>query len=98
VQGVVRGGRTIGEAVTNPALVVEVLSDSTEGYDRGEKFAHYMRLASLREYVLISQHERRIEVFRRPAGRGHWPHEIARGAEAMTLQGAAIRVDDIYDT
>jgi|GEM_PF-3641213 len=43
VQQVVRNGKVIGEAITNPVLVIEVLSDSTESYDRGEKFAHYMR-------------------------------------------------------
>ncbi|MBX3226126.1 MAG: Uma2 family endonuclease [Labilithrix sp.] len=37
-------GRVVGEAVTNPILLLEVLSPSTEDYDRGEKFAHYMRL------------------------------------------------------
>jgi len=42
-------------SVTNPTLIVEVLSDSTEAYDRGAKFAHYRRLPSLREYVLVSQ-------------------------------------------
>ena len=43
------------EVLLNPLLIVEVLSDSTESYDRGEKFFHYRRLESLREYVLISQ-------------------------------------------
>ncbi|MEO5727806.1 MAG: Uma2 family endonuclease, partial [Byssovorax sp.] len=52
-------------AVTNPTLLVEVLSDSSEAYDRGEKFAHYRRLPSLREYVLVSHLASRIEVWRR---------------------------------
>ena len=46
-------------------MLVEVLSETTEEYDRGEKFAHYMRIPSLREYVLVSQDTPRIEVFRR---------------------------------
>src|ERR1700733_3561791 len=45
----------LGEAIINPTIIVEVLSESTERYDRGEKFAHYMRFASLEEYVLVSQ-------------------------------------------
>ena len=45
--------------LTNPVVLVEVLSDSTEGYDREEKFSHYRRIPSLREYLLVSQHERR---------------------------------------
>lgn len=96
VQQVVRNGKVIGEAITNPTLIVEVLSDSTESYDRGEKFAHYMRLASLKEYVLVSQTERRIEVFRRPEGRGHWEREVAGAGEVVTLQGHRISVDEIY--
>ena len=50
-----------------PVLVVEVLSPATEGYDRGQKFALYRRLASLREYVLIHPDTRRIESFTRGA-------------------------------
>jgi Uma2 family endonuclease len=96
VQQVVRNGKVIGEALTNPSLLIEVLSESTEAYDRGEKFAHYMRLSSLREYVLVSQTERRIEVFRRPEGRGHWAREVARGGESVTLGGERIAVDEIY--
>ncbi len=49
----------------HPVLVVEVLSPSTEAYDRGNKFAAYRQLPSLKEYVLVSIDERRIEVFRR---------------------------------
>ncbi|MCA9685323.1 MAG: Uma2 family endonuclease, partial [Myxococcales bacterium] len=51
------------QAVVNPTLIVEVLSDSTEAYDRGEKFSHYRRLPSLRAYVLVSQHEARLEAY-----------------------------------
>ncbi len=98
VQRVVRNARTLGEAVTNPTLIVEVLSrDSTEGYDRGEKFAHYMRIPSLAEYVLVTQGERRIEVYRRPSGRGHWQGEVGQQGEAVTMHGHTFRVDDIYD-
>src|SRR6266446_9871640 len=49
------------DVLLNPALVVEVLSDSTEGYDRGKKFEHYRQIPSLREYLLVSQTEPRIE-------------------------------------
>lgn len=97
VQRVVRNGKVIGEAVTNPKVIVEVLSDSTESYDRGEKFAHYMRLPSLEAYVLVSQDQRRIEVFRRPeAGRGHWVPEVNGGGDEVSLLDAIVRVDDVY--
>jgi len=90
-----RGERGIGEALTNPVLLVEVLSDSTEKYDRGEKFAHYIRIPSLREYVLVSQNEPCIEVYRRPK-RGHWIHQLARAGETLELHGRPIQVDDVY--
>ncbi|HVH42474.1 MAG TPA: Uma2 family endonuclease [Labilithrix sp.] len=97
VQKVVRNGKVLGEAITNPRIVIEVLSgDSTEGYDRGEKFAHYMKMPSLQEYVLVSQTERRIEVYRRPAGRGHWQCEMSRAGETLTLHGELFRIDDLY--
>ena len=54
-----------GSAIINPVLLVEVLSDSTEADYRGEKAAHYRRIPSLREYLLVSQHEQRLELFRR---------------------------------
>ncbi len=53
------------DTVLNPTLLVEVLSDSTEAYDRGKKFEHYRRIASLREYVLISQKSPIIERYLR---------------------------------
>jgi Uma2 family endonuclease len=54
-----------------PCLIVEVLSDSTEAFDRGDKFADYQQLESLREYVLISTKRQRVECFRRN-GEGLW--------------------------
>jgi Uma2 family endonuclease len=96
IEKVVRGGKLIGEAITNPKLIVEVLSDSTQAYDRGEKFGHYMRIPSLEEYVLVAQDEPRIEVFRRPPQRGHWLNESARRGETVVLLGEPLPVDDVY--
>jgi Uma2 family endonuclease len=53
------------DTLINPTVIVEVLSQSTEAYDRGEKFAHYRRLESLREYVLVAQDKIRVEHYRR---------------------------------
>ncbi len=53
------------DTVINPTLIVEVLSDSTEAYDRGEKFQHYRRIPSLQEYLLVSQRRPRLEHFQR---------------------------------
>jgi Uma2 family endonuclease len=53
------------DTLVNPTVIIEVLSDSTEAYDRGEKFAQYRRLEALSEYVLVAQDKIRIEHFRR---------------------------------
>jgi Uma2 family endonuclease len=70
----------------------EVLSESTEGYDRGAKAAHYRRIPSLREYVLVSQAEPRIEVFRR-ATSGRWELLEARPGETIELASLGCRLD-----
>ena len=58
------------DTLLNPTLIVEVLSESTEAYDRGGKFAHYRKLASLTEYVLITQTKPHIEHYvRQPDNR-----------------------------
>lgn len=59
-------------ALTNPTVIVEVLSESTEAYDRGDKFAHYRRLSSLKEYVLVSSDQHRIERFTRREVGADW--------------------------
>src|SRR2546422_7535750 len=59
------------DTVVNPTVLVEVLSDSTEAYDRGKKFEHYRRIPALQEYLLVSQKEPRIEQFIRQPD-DHW--------------------------
>lgn len=85
-------------AATNPVLVVEVLSDSSEAYDRGEKFGHYRRIPSLAEYVLVSQRSPKIEVFRKnEAGKWVLAEEASRGETAPLLSiGCALSVDEVY--
>ena len=51
------------DVAINPLLIVEVLSPSTEGYDRGEKFEHYKTIASLQDYLLVNQNEAQVELF-----------------------------------
>ncbi len=53
------------DALTNPYIVIEILSNSTESYDRGEKYECYQTLESLKEYVLVSAKKRKVEVFAR---------------------------------
>ncbi|XXT19861.1 Uma2 family endonuclease [Sorangium sp. So ce429] len=85
------------DAVVNPLVLVEVLSDSTEAYDRGEKFAHYRRIPSLKEYVLVSQAHRRIEVFRRNEDNTWTLYEAGPGERARLASiDGALAVDEIY--
>jgi Uma2 family endonuclease len=80
------------DAITNPVLLVEVLSDSTEAYDRGAKWANYRRIGSLRDYVLVSQAEPLIEAFRRTEG-GRFELLEARAGESIELASIGARLD-----
>jgi len=83
-------------AITNPILVVEVLSPSTEAYDRGEKFEYYWRLPSLQAYVLVSQFTPRLEVYERTAT--GWALTEAGAGERVAIPalGVTLDVDAVY--
>ncbi|WP_286819851.1 Uma2 family endonuclease, partial [Desulfobacter sp. UBA2225] len=51
------------DTLTNPVIIMEILSDSTEAFDRGDKFAYYRAIPTLKEYILISQKKIRVEQF-----------------------------------
>jgi Uma2 family endonuclease len=83
--------------IVNPLLVAEVLSDGTEDYDRGEKLEHYKQIPSLRECVLISHREPRVEIWRRVAGDAWSRDEVAAGAELRLVSlGCGIAVNEVY--
>jgi len=83
--------------VTNPTVVVEVLSASTEAYDRGDKREHYQRIPALEAYVLVAQDKKRVEVFSRRSG-DHWDYRLSGAGEPVTLGALAVTftVDEIY--
>ena len=84
-------------AITNPTLLVEVLSDTTESFDRGKKFKDYQRLASLEHYLLVNQDEARIEHFRRnPDGTWTLSNAVAGGAVRLPDLGGDLAVDEVY--
>jgi Uma2 family endonuclease len=85
-------------AVTNPTLIVEVLSRSTEAYDRGDKFEHYKNITSLQQYVLVSDTAREIETWTRVAD-GEWVQSIAHEGEQATLASisALLDVSEVYE-
>jgi Uma2 family endonuclease len=85
-------------SVTNPTLLVEVLSTSTEDYDRGEKFAHYKRIPTLRQYVLVSQNGPRVEVWTRD-DEGSWTSVVSTDGDVANLDsiGARLDVRELYE-
>ncbi len=83
-------------AITNPTLIVEVLSRSTEEYDSGDKFEHYKTFPSLREYVLVSYRERSVEI--RSRGEDGWRTTVVHeGAIAELSISARLDVRELYD-
>ncbi|WP_420128668.1 Uma2 family endonuclease [Longimicrobium sp.] len=86
------------DTLLNPTVIIEVLSPSTERYDRGEKFAHYRRLESLREYILIAQDIRRIDHYLRDGDT--WVlTEVSEPESALVISSLSctLRLSDIYD-
>jgi Uma2 family endonuclease len=81
----------------NPRVLVEVLSPSTEDYDRGEKLGHYKRIPSVEEVVLVAHDRHEVEVVRREAD-GTWSREVAQAGGVVRLRSIAVdlAVDDIY--
>ncbi len=87
------------DVITNPSLIVEVLSKSTEAYDRGDKFALYRRLPSLREYLLLSQERMAAELYTRQAD-GRWLlSTFDRADQEIPLESVdcAVPMAEIYD-
>jgi Uma2 family endonuclease len=85
------------DTLLNPQVIAEVLSDSSEAYDRGDKFAQYRTLSSLREYVLLSQKEPLIEVFTRQPGGGWLLRSYGPGERAaLASLGCELDVDRVY--
>ncbi len=72
------------DVLLNPVVIIEILSNSTEAYDRGDKFSHYQNIPSLTEYILISQHSFKIERFTRQPNHS-WLYTIYQKKEDLTL-------------
>ena len=87
------------DTLLNPTAVVEVLSESTEGYDRGRKFGFYRTVESLAEYVLVAQDEYRVEQFtRQPDGR--WllsDHRSPGDVVELASVECALALRDVYE-
>lgn len=87
------------QGIKNPLLLVEVLSDSTENYDRGSKFQAYQQLDSLQEYLLISQDKVLVEVFFKPKNTAFWYYQAYKNLnEIIELKSIEVEISlqDIY--
>lgn len=87
------------DTLLNPMVIVEILSPSTEAYDRGKKFRHYRNILSLREYVLIAQDQVCVEKFLLPKDGGPWTWTAQTELENILAFGsceATVRIADIY--
>ena len=87
----------IRDTLLNPGALVEVLSDTTEAYDRGRKFDAYRSIPSLVDYVLVSQAQRLVEHFARQKD-GSWILHVLRAGERLRLGSLQcdLAVDEIY--
>ena len=87
------------DTLLNPILIVEVLSDSTEAYDRGKKFEHYRTLNSLSEYLLVAQDSPRVEHYVRQAN-DKWlltPYKDLQSAIALSSVNCTLSLIEVYD-
>jgi Uma2 family endonuclease len=79
-------------SAVNPAVIIEVLSESTERYDRGAKFEHYKKLATLQHYVLVSHTSRSVDVWTRGTG-DSWTCRTAHEGDAAELSAIGVTLD-----
>lgn len=87
------------DIILNPTLIVEVLSPSTEAFDRGAKFESYQAIESLKEYVLVAQDKPRVEQFVR-RGDGKWSYAAVEGLEsslALPSIECTLNLSAVYD-
>ena len=85
-----------GSTITNPTLLVEVLSPSTEQEDRGNKWQHYQLVPSLQEYVIVGQQEPSIERYRRLPD-GSWQYSKASEGSVELSCGAVLDLGKLYE-
>jgi Uma2 family endonuclease len=87
------------DVLLNPSLIAEVLSESTEAYDRGKKFAIYRQIPNLREYLLVSQHQVLVELYSR-ADDGRWTlSDFSALTDSVPLPsvGCTLSLAEVYD-
>jgi Uma2 family endonuclease len=83
-------------SLANPEVIVEVLSESTERKDRGEKWLAYQSIPTLTDYVMVASNLRRIEHYQRASDGGWTLRTVPQGAVCTLANGCALVVDDLY--
>jgi Uma2 family endonuclease len=88
-----------GDTLLNPTVIVEVLSESTELYDRGKKFEHYRTLASLKDYILIDQLVTKVELYSRQPQQRWLLSEANRLTDSISIPSidCVLSLSEIYD-
>jgi Uma2 family endonuclease len=86
------------DVLLNPLILFEVLSPSTETYDRGRKFQNYQTIPSLKEYVLVSQDRRLVEHYVRQEGTNSWVlNSYTDGEFRLPALGVTLAFEDLYE-
>lgn len=91
--------KTVPSAIVNPVVVFEVISPSSDGYDRGLKFEFYGVLASLREYIIVEQETRRMEVRHRETPDSPWVYTVVTDVNvsaALPSMGLSLPMAGVY--
>ena len=86
------------DVLTNPTLIIEVLSESTEAYDRGDKFTHYKSIPDFREYLLVAQHRPHVTQYVKQED-GSWNYcEVNDLAASIALPSldCALKLNEVY--
>jgi Uma2 family endonuclease len=87
------------DIILNPLLIIEVLSESTAGFDRGKKFQFYQQIESLQEYLLVAQDEYIVEHYTRQAGE-HWLYAKVSGSDGaieLTSINCQLMMENVYN-
>jgi Uma2 family endonuclease len=84
-------------AALNPTVIIEILSESTAHTDRGEKLRCYKTIPSLKQYVLVSQDEKRVEVYNRHNGSNEWLYaDFVKDEQNVKIGECTVAMKDIY--
>ena len=84
------------EALINPSIIIEILSDSTEKFDKTQKLECYQALESLNEYVLVSTNRKRVEVFKKITDDEWLQHIYTQKNKSIKIDGCEIELEEIY--